>query len=156
MAVYHLTPTGPDRCQADPSNPRARGCPYGNAGGPHFDSIEEAQAAYEVQMESQYGPGGFAAAARKRHESAYKAFTQMEKLERSHEAYAMAQRYTAARRAAPSRGSKGSSRSTKGKISKLAMKGGKELFKAAGPTPRNVKKFHNMLYRGALDLTGGR
>lgn len=51
---YHLAPHGPDICRADPSKPKAKGCPFGGASGNenHFPTMEEAERAYEVQMES--------------------------------------------------------------------------------------------------------
>lgn len=51
---YHLAPHGPDICRADPSNPRSKGCPFGGVSGSenHFDTMAEAESAYERQMEA--------------------------------------------------------------------------------------------------------
>lgn len=51
---YHLAPHGPDICRADPSKLKAKGCPFGGASGNenHFPTMEEAERAYEAQMES--------------------------------------------------------------------------------------------------------
>lgn len=43
---FHLTPDGPKPCRVDPSNPRSRGCSYGE----HYASKVEAQASYERTM----------------------------------------------------------------------------------------------------------
>ncbi len=61
---YHLAPQGPDICRADPSNPKAKGCPYGGESGSenHFNTMAEAEAAYEQKMESE-GNGLVAASA---------------------------------------------------------------------------------------------
>lgn len=61
---YHLAPQGPDICRADPSNPKAKGCPYGGVSGSenHFDTMAEAESAYERKMESE-GNGLVASAA---------------------------------------------------------------------------------------------
>lgn len=61
---YHLAPQGPDICRADPSNPKAKGCPYGGASGSenHFNTMAEAEVAYELKMESE-GNGLVATAA---------------------------------------------------------------------------------------------
>jgi len=47
--AYHLTPAGPKPCRVDPSNPRSRGCKYGE----HYDSLSEATASYEAFLEDE-------------------------------------------------------------------------------------------------------
>ena len=51
--AYHLTPAGPKPCSVDPSNPRSRGCSYGNSD--HYSSLPEAAQAYEAQLEAEAG-----------------------------------------------------------------------------------------------------
>lgn len=52
----HISPTvGPAECFVDPSNPRSKGCAFGNDS-EHFDSWETAQRAYERQLEDEYKP----------------------------------------------------------------------------------------------------
>lgn len=50
---YHLANHGPDICRVNESNPNSRGCPFGGASGKedHFNSMAEAETAYERKME---------------------------------------------------------------------------------------------------------
>jgi len=50
MAKYHVNPTtgNPGVCKADPTKARARGCDFGQGESEHYDSADEARAAYEV------------------------------------------------------------------------------------------------------------
>jgi len=52
---FHFNPeTGrTGKCGADPSNPRSRGCKFGQSDGQHGATREEARANYEQQMESE-------------------------------------------------------------------------------------------------------
>lgn len=50
MALYHLSDDGPRACKAVIGT-----CPYARDGGPHFETQEEAQEAYEGQMLEQHG-----------------------------------------------------------------------------------------------------
>ena len=45
--AFHITPDGPKRCRVDPSNPRSRGCKYGE----HFDQLSSATERFESLME---------------------------------------------------------------------------------------------------------
>ena len=45
--AFHITPDGPKRCRVDPSNPRSRGCRYGE----HFDQLSSATDRFETLME---------------------------------------------------------------------------------------------------------
>lgn len=47
---YHVSPDGPRRCKAENG-----GCPYEQAGKPHFDNQEEAQQHYEQTMNEHFG-----------------------------------------------------------------------------------------------------
>lgn len=47
---YHVSTDGPRRCKAEKG-----GCPYEEAGKPHFDNQEDAQAHYDKTMEDQFG-----------------------------------------------------------------------------------------------------
>lgn len=47
--AFHITPDGPKPCSVDPSNPRSRGCRYGE----HFHSLSEASGRYEELMEQE-------------------------------------------------------------------------------------------------------
>lgn len=53
----HLTDNGPEICRADPSKAKARGCPFESGG--HFGSMDEAQTAFAVRMESEHGGATF-------------------------------------------------------------------------------------------------
>lgn len=52
---FHIGSNGPDICRADPSNPKAKGCPFGGQSGDenHFATMSEAEAAYEQRMEAE-------------------------------------------------------------------------------------------------------
>lgn len=50
MAKYHNSPNGPRLCKAEKEQ-----CPYGRAGGEHYSSQAEAQAAYEEKMTQAFG-----------------------------------------------------------------------------------------------------
>lgn len=50
MAKYHNSANGPRPCRAEHG-----GCPYAQAGEPHFDTQVEAQAAYEKKMAESFG-----------------------------------------------------------------------------------------------------
>lgn len=50
MAKYHNTPKGPRSCRAEKGL-----CPYGRAGGDHYETQAEAQAAYEKKMGEAFG-----------------------------------------------------------------------------------------------------
>jgi len=45
--AFHITPDGPKRCRVEPSNPRSRGCKYGE----HFDQLSSATERFESLME---------------------------------------------------------------------------------------------------------
>lgn len=64
---FHIGANGPDICRADPTNPRAKGCPFGGESGTenHFSTMEEAGRVYEQQMESE-GSGLMAVATKVR------------------------------------------------------------------------------------------
>lgn len=47
---YHITPNGPSRCRAKTED----SCPYGRAGEPHYDNIEEASAAYDAKLKATF------------------------------------------------------------------------------------------------------
>lgn len=84
MAKYHNSANGPRPCRAEHG-----GCPYAQAGEPHFDTQVEAQAAYEKKMAESFG--GFESVRRSAAESvrqrgyqgADKAFELMEKAKAS-------------------------------------------------------------------------
>lgn len=52
---FHIGSNGPDICRADPSNPNAKGCPFGGSSGDenHFATMGEAETAYERRMEAE-------------------------------------------------------------------------------------------------------
>lgn len=54
-ARFHIGSNGPDICRADPSNPNAKGCPFGGESGTedHFSTMAEAEVAYEKRMEAE-------------------------------------------------------------------------------------------------------
>lgn len=54
---FHIGENGPGECGVDPSNPNSRGCPFGGESGDenHFDSMKEAQDAFEKKMGDEFG-----------------------------------------------------------------------------------------------------
>lgn len=156
MASYHITDDGPRACSTTPDR-----CPYGKAGGDHFDNVAEAQTNFETIMEAKHGLFGRVQAIDNRNTEIYKLYTQLERVERDSEIYKRIAQIASYARSAPSRqmgspytpsgrspGYDRMRRSHPGKrISKLAVRGGKELFKSVGPTPRNIIKLHRYMTR---------
>lgn len=54
--MIHYGPNGPDKCEADPSNPRSTGCKFKDS--PHFETMAEAEAAYSEKMSKEHGMFG--------------------------------------------------------------------------------------------------
>lgn len=51
--MYHNHPVrGPERCGADPDNPRATGCPFG---GPHYETEAAAEEAFQKELTEKHG-----------------------------------------------------------------------------------------------------
>lgn len=161
MASYHITDDGPRACSTTPDR-----CPYGREGGEHFDNVAEAQGSYERIMEARFGLEGQAKASKNRGAELYRLYDKLDRLERDNERYRRIAQVAAYSRSAPSKNprvpympsgrSRGYDRMKKShlgrRVSKMAIRGGRELFKAAGPTPRNLIKLHGYLTKEVVDL----
>lgn len=156
MANYHITDDGPRACSTTPDR-----CPYGQAGGDHFNNVAEAQTNYEKTMEAKHGLVGLAISAKNRQNELYKLYEQMDQVQRDSDTYRKIAMISSYRQSSPIRGSarpyvpkgrsKGYDRMRRNhpgrRISRMATREGKELFKSVGPTPRNVIKLHGYLTR---------
>lgn len=69
MTKYHNTPNGPRICKAE-----VRECIYGESGGAHFTNFNEAQTAYEADMEERYGAQPTLSKTDKLNQEAHKAY----------------------------------------------------------------------------------
>lgn len=154
MASYHLSDDGPRACSTTPDR-----CPYGKAGGEHFDNVAEAQLSFEKIMEAKHGNFGLAQAAKNRQSEVYRLYDKLDRIERDSEIYRRIAAVASYSRSAPSKNprtpyspsgrSKGYDRMRKNhpgrRISKLAVRNGKKLFQSVGPTPKNIIKLHRYL-----------
>ena len=154
MASYHITDNGPRACSTTPDR-----CPYGKEGGEHFDNVAEAQVSYEKIMEERFGLEGQSRASANRSEELYRLYDKLDRVERDNANYRRIAQVAGYSRSAPSKNpripyspsgrSKGYDRMKKShpgrRVSRMAVRGGKELFKAAGPTPKNIIKLHRYL-----------
>lgn len=154
MASYHITDNGPRPCSTTPDK-----CPYGREGGEHYDNIAEAQTHFEKDMESKHGLLGLAVAAKNRRTEEYSLYQKMERLEQNNEAYKKVISMIKYTRSAPSKNTSSQSYTngrskarnrmksnfSKNRISRMASRGGRQLFKTVGPTPGNVIKLHKYL-----------
>lgn len=155
MASYHITPNGPRACSTTPDR-----CRYAREdNSEHYDNVAEAQASYEKIMEAQHGLAGASSAAANRNTELYKLYDKFDRLERDNEKYKRIARIAAYSRSAPSKNPRAPYKSTgrgrghermrkvRKSVSKMAVRGGRELFKSAGPTPKNIIAFHGYLTR---------
>lgn len=161
MASYHISEMGPRVCRAS-----IMACPYELRGEPHFEDIQGAQDHYEKTMTEKYGVVGKTFSAKNKHSDYFKFHNYLDKVEVKSPAVKSVRDFAAYRRNAPtSRNlrkaaiakskSNGAYRGTVrskmhrqgfgGQISRMAAKGGREVFKAVGPTPHNVKRFYKAL-----------
>lgn len=160
MASYHITDDGPRACSTTPDR-----CPYGREGGEHFDNVAEAQGSYEKIMEIRYGLHGRTRASGNRAEDLYRLYDKLDRFERDNVNYKRIAQVAAYSRTAPSKNprvpyrpngrSKGYDRMKKShlgrRVSKMAVRGGVELFKAIA-TPQNVIKLHSYLTKEVEDF----
>lgn len=157
MASYHITDNGPRPCSTTPDR-----CPYGRAGGEHYDNIAEAQNNFEQIMEKQHGLIGLAVAAKNRQSEPYKLYGKMEKLEADSEKYKKIAQMLSYTQNAPSKlnlpqykpTGRGKShermrRKNVGRtIAKTINRNGRQLMKSTGPTPHNLIRLHGYLTKG--------
>jgi len=154
MASYHITDDGPRACSTTPDR-----CPYGRAGGDHFDNVAEAQGSYEASMEAKHGFAGITRATLNRQTQEYRLYEQMDIAE-SESARRISSVANYSRSApskqprvpfGPSGRSKGYDRMRRGlpgrRVSKMAVRGGKELFGELSVPPANVIRIRSSLTR---------
>lgn len=168
MASYHISDQGPRICKASVGL-----CPYGKRGEPHFDDIQSAQTHYESDMATKHGLVGSSVSSKNKESDYFKFHNYLDRLEVKSPAVKTARDFAAYRRHAPtnrnvrrthaansdrSAALRGNVRSKMhrqgfgGQISKMATRGGKEIFKAVGSTPHNVKRFYRALDREVKTL----
>lgn len=154
MASYHLTPTGPRACSTTPDR-----CPYGRAGGEHFDNVADAQNSFEKTMEATHGLVGRATASKNRDTELYRLYSKLERLEKDNAAYKRIAQIASYKRHVPSRKShkrykpSGRSRVTERmrrahpgrRVSRMITRGGKQMFKSVGPTPKSIVRLHRYM-----------
>ncbi len=155
MASYHITPNGPRACSTTPDR-----CLYSREeNAEHYDNVAEAQASYEKIMEAKHGLAGVSRAASNRETDLYGLYEKLDSLERDNEQFKKIARLAAYSRAAPSKNPRAPHRNTgrgrghermrrvRKSVSTMAVRGGKELFKSVGPTPKNIVALHGYLTR---------
>ena len=154
MASYHITDDGPRACTTTPDR-----CPYGKAGGPHFDNVAEAQLDYEQTMEKSHGFEGMTRAQSNRQSETYRIYVDLERASaESAKRISVVARYGRSapskqprRRFGPSGRSKGYDRMRRGlpgkRVSKMANRNGKELFGRLDTAPDNIIQIRSSLTR---------
>lgn len=154
MASYHITDDGPRACSTTPDR-----CPYGRAGGDHFDNVAEAQLSYESAMEEQHGFAGVSRARENRSTETYRIYQDLEVASAEH--FRRISTVAGYSRSAPSKQpripfipsgrSKGYDRMRRGfpgkRVSKMASRDGKELFGKLETAPDNILSIRSSLTR---------
>lgn len=159
MASYHITDDGPRACSTTPDR-----CPYGRSGGDHFDNVADAQQSFEHIMEEKFGAVASSQAKQNRESDIYRLYDRLDRVERDNENYRRIAQVASYSRSAPSKNpripykpsgrSKGYDRMRRGnpgrRISKMAVRNGKQLFTAAEQTPDSVLRIQSHFTRGDL------
>ena len=154
MASYHITDNGPRACSTTPDN-----CPYAKEGGEHFDNVAEAQVSYEGIMEAKHGFEGVSRAKANRQSETYRIYVDLERASaESSKRISTVARYGRSAPSkqprtplAPSGRSKGYDRMRRGfpgkRVSKMAVRNGKELFGRLETAPDNIIQIRSSLTR---------